>query len=274
MNERPLGGKMANLLNRLRDIAFPDGEFIHDLRATYFALRLWIGGIGVGLPFVLVIGGMWVGVRWDDMTSISAFYWLRPEMGDDPVMRVWFVGALWAIGFGLIIYEGYGRLEDWLLNFAGGALLLVALFPMPWPPAPDQQESGSLGLNLSGRLHLHYVAAVTFFILIALVIWLCARTTLHKNLEAGVRKYWSAIYGLFAFAMILVPAAAIGFAGSGHSAIGIEAGGVIVFGTYWFVKTYELKYISHLEPTREGLPRMEWRGGELRVIPGLADRSN
>src|SRR5437879_9734892 len=122
---------MTTLEDRLRNFSFPDGELDSDVRRTYVALRLWLGGIGFFLPIILVSLGLSFGISWPRMTSISAFYWLREATGDNLPLLDWFVGSLCAVGMALIIYKVYGALGNWLLNAAGGPLIVVALEPCP-----------------------------------------------------------------------------------------------------------------------------------------------
>ena len=117
------------------------------------------------------------------MSSLSRFYWLSltPPVDANALLRNWFVGSLVAVGCCLIVYRGYGYLEDWLLNFAGLAGVIVALCPMPWP-----------GLH-SDRLNVHYTSAASFFLLIAATIWFCARDPLSQVNDPRVRARWAKI---------------------------------------------------------------------------------
>jgi hypothetical protein len=243
---------MANLEASIRKVLFPDGEFEQDVRRTYVTLRWWMGGIGALLPVVLVLWGRFVDdISWGDMHSLSAFYWLHRPTCETAPLRDYFVGSLCAVGISLIIYYGYGRLENWLLNFAGAAAIVVALQPMAWP-----EKAG-------GGISAHGCAAVVFFLLIAATIWLCAGKTLHERLDPKVVRRWKLRYRLLAIGMIAAPLASWAIAEKSHWTIWTEALGVWVFSTYWLAKTYELLNVSQLEPTDAPAPKLRWTGGKL-----------
>ncbi len=217
---------MAPFLETLRKSAFPAAGFNLDARYTYFWLRVGIALIGALLPIVVVIWGLFCAIAWRDMSSISAFYWLLSPDGGNPPARDWFVGSLCAVALCLILYYGYDRWENWLLNFAGFFLALVAFNPTPWPP----QESFTFSL--------HYVAAVTFFFLVAVSIWKCADITLVV-VPARVRPRWRSVYRVFSVALIAAPLFALAIGGH-HQTILVEAFGIWVFSAYWIVKTVEI----------------------------------
>jgi len=246
---------MTTLEDRLKRFSFPDGEFDNNVRRTYLALRLWVGGIGFCLPIVLVLWGLTREIPWHQMTSISAFYWLRTPTSDHPLLRDWFVGSLCAVGIALVIYKGYGLLENWLLNLAGLTLIVVALEPMPW----------SVTESTGGTFSVHGTAAVIFFLLIAATIWFCAGNTLHKGLDDQVRLRWLRIYKIFAIAMVAAPLVAFVVSKQGQWTIWVETLGIWIFSSYWFTKTYELLKVSEIEPMSKPAPKLKWVGGELRV---------
>jgi len=62
--------------------------------------------------------------RTDFQTSISAYYWTLD------LERNFFVGVLCAVGVFLLLYKGYNRLEDRILDLAGISAAGVAFFPM------------------------------------------------------------------------------------------------------------------------------------------------
>jgi hypothetical protein len=243
------------LFDRLKTLSFPDGEFDSDLRRTYFALRLWVGSLGFLLPFILVLAGLTHGIGWSRMTSISSFYWLSAPNAPDPLMRDWLVGSLCADGICLIIYEGYGRLENWLLNAAGVALVVVALRPMTWPSPNDNRLDFTV----------HGTAAFIFFMMIAATIWFCAGKTLPDDLKQ-VRARWLRIYRVLAIAIVAVPFIAFLLARDNQWKIWVEAFGVWIFSAYWFLKTYEVANVSKVEPIGGPVPKLRWIGGKLQRV--------
>jgi hypothetical protein len=246
---------MAGLEDRLKRLSFPDGEFDNNVRRTYVALRLWVGGIGFFLPIILVFWGLTHDIPWHQMTSISAFYWLHTPTSDNPPLRDWFVGSLWAVGIALVIYRGYGLLENWLLNLAGLTLIVVALKPMAWSVTDSARSTFSV----------HGTATVVFFLLIAATIWFCAANTLHKGLDDQVRLRWLRIYKIFAIAMLAAPLVAFVVSKQGQWAIWVETLGIWIFSSYWFTKTYELLKVSEVEAMGKPPPKLKWVGGELRI---------
>lgn len=246
---------MATLRDRLRALSFPDGEFDSDVRTTYLALRRSIGLIGWALPIVLVGWGLFRGIVWSRMSALSAFYWLSPPMSPNVPCRNWFVGSLVATGMCLIIYRGYGNLENWLLNVAGSALIVVAFNPMSWPPLHEDSW------------HVHGTAAIVFFLMIALTIWFCADDTLLGHLSKDTRTRWLRIYRAFAIAMVAAPLAAYLLARRDQRTIWVEVAGVWVFSTYWFVKTCELTRVSKVEPKGAPAPKLRRVGGRLEIAP-------
>lgn len=246
---------MTGIGDAMKALTRAPDQFDLDLRHTYFALRFATGILGLLLPLVLVGWGLVHDVAWDRMGSLSAFYWLSlsPPADSNALLRNWFIGSLVAVGICLIIYRGYGSLENRLLNLAGLAACAVALNPMPWPQSHDD------------KLHIHYTAAIIFFLLIAATIWFCARDTLAAIADARVRARWTMIYKIFAIAMLAVPLAGYLLAARDHQTIWVEALGVWVFSAYWFVKTHELSSVSMIEPSKGPAPRVRRVNGTLEI---------
>ena len=143
---------------------------------SYLSLRKAIGFIGLGLPFVLVIGKMLLnglGIQ----GSISDYYYTS--------MRNVFVGSLCAIGIFLISYRGFDKRD----RIAGALACLfavgVALFPTR--PGVDFTEAQ----KWIGRVHLTF-AACLFLTLAYFSLALFRRTapdrtmTLQKKQRNGV----------------------------------------------------------------------------------------
>jgi len=263
----------------LKAHVFPRDEFDKDVRHTYFALRWGLALIAISLPIVLVGWGWKIDhIPRSEMGSLSAFYWLPmkvdPPLTDCPhpytaPLRNWFVGSLTVLGACLIIYRGYRDKEDWLLNIAGGALIIVALSPMPWPPLYKPQ------------FDYHYAAAFLFFGMIAATILLCADDTLNaipkktpSAQHTWIRRFWKDptlwkwIYRSLAFLMFAAPFAVYLVAKEGWQIIGVEVAGAWVFAAYWIAKTIEVRYVSQVEPARGPAPDLKWDRGKLvRVEP-------
>jgi len=87
---------------------------------SYLYLSLGIGAIAVLLPILLMLAGGYEG-----HDSMSSYYTVEVWPARDVL-----VGSLCAVGVFLFLFHGLSRLENWLLNFAGIAVIAVALIPM------------------------------------------------------------------------------------------------------------------------------------------------
>ena len=162
---------------------------------TFLWLRIGIGAIGILFPFWLWgVGGAVYHLPLAD--SMSAYYhattWcMDPRSHSDASqcvghvllagagpMRDWFVGILFAIGVGLALIKGFSVWEDWMLTIAGALAVVVATNPMPWLPAADTGWD------------IHYIAAITFFVLIGLTIWFCSGKTLKFMPDIPNKEKW------------------------------------------------------------------------------------
>src|SRR3982751_140307 len=79
---------------------------------SYAYLRWGLVLIAVLLPPILYLGGKELAVVCLQ-NSMSAYYHATTT---GYAMRDWFVGSLFAVGAMLIVYKGYTKPEDWLLN--------------------------------------------------------------------------------------------------------------------------------------------------------------
>jgi hypothetical protein len=199
-----------------------------NMMRTYFTLRLGIVALSFALPLLLLVysvanfGGLVSG-------SMSAFY--------GGVMRDWFVGILWAIGFFLILYKGFSALEDWLLNFAGAFAVLTAMTPC-----------NCWGDEALAKSAAHTAFAVLFFACMVCVCLFCARDTITLLPEPADQARSRRAYYVIALLLFVSPLAAVGtayVAGAGDSRVFfIEWFAVWVFAAYWAVKSVEFKKTS------------------------------
>lgn len=233
------------------------------MMAAFLRVRLGVGIIGLLFPFVLWgVGRLYYGIPL--APSMSAYYHAtvdcrdphivatckaevthpdadRPDMTkiEDPPpgigpLRNWFVGGLFIMGACLFLIHGYSIWEKILLDVAGVLACMVALNPMPWKIA---RASG---------FPIHYVSAVSFFFMIALVALFCSRKTLHYFPHGPHRKRNVTSYKLAYLCLGLLMAASPITARifndvTGQSSVGfwMEAFGIIAFGAYWILKTFE-----------------------------------
>jgi ABC-type spermidine/putrescine transport system permease subunit II len=192
---------------------------------SYLYLSLGIGLIAVLLPVLLVIFG---GYRAHD--SISSFY--HDTVG--PTRDI-MVGSLCAVGVFLFLFHGLSRLENWLLNIAGIAIIAVALIPSP-------------GNTNYGSTLLHRGFAILFFLLIGIVAIFLSKGRI-KDIVSERKKHWFAgAYNVVGIAMIVMPLVAA-FVPSGHSVLLAEWAGIWSFSAYWFLKTAEYRLLLRIRWT-------------------------
>ena len=211
--------------------------------ASYKSLRFGVGGLAVLMPLVVWLVGLAHGVAWQD--SISDYYFALarevPAPGGPPLpaaaydfpVRGWFVGGVVAIAFCLFLYRGVSALENGLLNLTSLFAVGVALIPM-------RHDVFNPGTGLSP----HYVAAILMFLSMAAVSWFCARDTLDL-LPPDERPRYDRLYRGFGIVMAVFPFLGWGltaflFGNTTHAVFVIEAFGIVIFGTYWLVKTREM----------------------------------
>jgi hypothetical protein len=196
---------------------------------SYLYLSLGIGLVAIALPLLLMgLGG------YEIHDSMSSYYTIDVGSSRDIL-----VGSLCAVGVFLFLFHGLSSLENWLLNIAGFAIILVALIPMP-----------------TSEL-LHRGAAIVFFVLIGIVAIFLAKGRVDK-LPPRKRLIFKTIYNVVGTAMVVAPllATALEFAlGAGtHWVFWAELTGILSFSAYWFAKTAEYRLllrIRWLPPHRE-----------------------
>jgi hypothetical protein len=228
---------------------------------TYFSLRLGLVVLAFGFPFVLYGWGR-VAHGLDLQPSMSAYFWAAAaaEQCAASPMRTVFVGFLFAIAVGLHLYKGITRLENYLLNGAAFCAAVVATVP---ERLPKQEPFDTRIAELYARCPavkawalqqdwppIHYMAAVTLFVLLAIVAWACASHTLEYLPQDRDRVRYRRRYKALAIAMLAFPVPGLLVAWIvGRTAdwvFFVEAAGVLTFGLYWLVKSRELS-LSHLE---------------------------
>lgn len=253
-------------------------ELQEHVASTYWWLRFGLGIVALAFPIVLTVAGWgWYGVPLQG--SLSAYYLAEPSPelqgqtwraqlaridwvpikyflfyvgqteAENP-MRSWFVGALFVIGVVLVLYKGFSRQENRLLNFAGLSALGVAIFPTGY-------DCGTDCLSFT----LHGIFAVLTFAFTARVAWCCSSDTLDRlpGLPEPRRKilgveiprwlYWDAgtferLYRLCVIGMVGLPAIVVVF----HGLLGVSNIYILIaewialwfFAAYWILKSCEL----------------------------------
>jgi hypothetical protein len=147
-------------------------------RKSFLKTRVVIGVIGVLLPIVLVGGNRVVFGQSDLLPSLSGYY--------HSDMRNWFVGSLWAIGSGLLVYLAARRnLADSVISFVAGLLAVgVALFPTN---APDTVPT------IIAKLHVAF-AALLFVLLGVICFRFGNRDGKREDRTTRWRNWWRWIH--------------------------------------------------------------------------------
>ena len=196
-------------------------ELREHMLATYFSLRIALALVGLALPVALLIIGMAMGLTSRPL-SMSEYYTEGGRLARDV-----FVGGLFAVGFLLWVYKGYGKGENVLLNIAGGMAILVALVPT----CPD-----------CAARPWHIGFAVTFFICIGCVAAFCNENTLEylRQTNPHRAKVFKKVYSVAGTSMVVGPLLAY-LAAPSEKIFWAEAAGIWVFAIFWIVKTFELR---------------------------------
>lgn len=237
----------------------PEHLDTHILR-SYSVLRWCMSILGFILPLLLVISGLnswwWIPAPLEVQNSLSAYYHAGSSCTAlHGVYRDLFVGCLAMIGVCAVIYSGFGKLENWLLNIAGICLVGVAFFPMGWPESQvlatcqatagfqEFEPSKLLGLPLA----IHFIAAIVFFIAIMVVNICTAMDTVNLIEDDGKKAFWTAIFKVARFLMpISIGLVLLLRLATGTSIIGdrlilwIEWAGIWAFSLYWLLKSIEI----------------------------------
>jgi hypothetical protein len=196
---------------------------------SYLTLRKVVGLLGTALPFVLFLGGLLIFGR-PLQSSMSAYYYTQ--------MRDVFVGTLWAIGFFLLSYQGYGLADSIAAKLACVFAVGVSLFPT----TPDLMITPAQ--QTVGYVHAGFAAAM-FITLIYFSMVLFTKTsaskkpTRRKRLRNKVYVACGIVMAICIFVAVLQ--AALPQFGvtvlNGHSLLfWMEAFSIVAFGVSWIVK--------------------------------------
>lgn len=225
------------------DARMPSEDPLYDsIASSYFTLRMGLAALALAMPIAL-----WIGAGAHHLQhSLSAYYHFSQDRAGTfgaGTMRDWFVGMLWAVGVFLLLYRGYSRVEDRVLDVAGIAAVLIALFPMDWPE--------NTGATRSGHATVHYLAAATFFTAIAYVCVFRAHDTLSILKDPVRVRMFRAAYRLLGTLMVGMPlgiflaSRVAPVAGQGWL-FWAEVAGVYAFATFWLVKSREIWEIENI----------------------------
>lgn len=189
---------------------------------SYLYLSLGIGLIAVLLPVLLVIAG-----GYSTHDSISSFY--HDKVG--PTRDI-MVGSLCAVGVFLFLFHGLSKKENWLLNFAGVAIIAVALVPSP-------------GDTDYGNALIHRGSAIIFFVLIGIVAIFLAKGRIKDIKDERKKRWFAAAYNVAGTAMIALPLIVVLLQEflDGRAVLWAEWAAIWSFAAYWFLKTLEYRLL-------------------------------
>ncbi len=196
---------------------------------SYLTLRSAIGILGMSLPFLVSLGARFIfdtGLQ----SSISAYY----HTG----MRDVFVGVLWAAGFFLFSYRGYGLMDE----IAGKLACLFAVGVSIFPASPDG-ATDPVVVRI-GIVHFIF-SGLLFLTLIFFSFFLFTKTDPHRT-PTPRKLMRNRIYRVCGLVMLmyvillgvytaLPPDLAAVFAVY-HPIYWLEAFAIFTFGVSWFTK--------------------------------------
>ncbi len=230
----------------------PNNEKLRNsITKTYLALRWGMVGIGLVLPFFLLVVDQWVTT--DPLPdSISGFY-------HTPLRDV-FVGALATTGAFLVLYKIFTPLENWLLNFAGISVILVAMLPCAVPdglPPADHTFPTA-----------HKICAIITFACLGAVAMFCAKKSLDESMLSKKQlTFFRVVYPTIGVLMAALPGVVALFDAAGMADLfWVESAGLWVFSAYWAAKTIEFGITGAEKKAITGsarpLPDRAGEGGE------------
>lgn len=202
--------------------------FTRQAVTSHVFLSFGMGIISFLVPIALPLAG-----GYDGHYTISYFYYVSD------LSRNLLVGGLCATGAFLFLFRGLSRLENWLLNVAGAAVIGVALIPMP-----NNQANKSLTP--------HAALAMLFFACVAIVAIGLSKGRIKYIIYPPIKRRFAMAYTAAGAAMIVMPAIVLaihwlgGRAEQSHTIYWVEAFGIWSFAFYWFVKTQEYRLLLGL----------------------------
>lgn len=212
------------------------------LALGFLGVRKAIGLIGLFLPVVLLVGGIFV-FRMGQQPTMSDYHGTG--------MRDVFVGLLCAIGVFLWAHQGFRAEDFYASQFAGTFALVVAVFP-----------------NTGPTKIVHFAAAALFFATLALMsMVLFTKSSKDKVDQPAGKRHRNAVYvacgwGILA-CLALIAAYTLWFKNSAGSfadvgiVFWIEAFAIWFFGIAWLVKGEALRSGMVPRPVKEYFARGE-----------------
>jgi hypothetical protein len=217
---------------------------------SYLILRMFVGLLGVALPFVLVLVDK-VAFHGSPFPrgSLSAYYYSG--------MREVFVGTLSAIGVFLIAYKVAERnLDNTLSAVAGFAALVIPVFPTRRPSHTIQLTPLQDLLGESVVKEIHFIASVVFLASLAVMSFFFGKREGARPPREGARspKFWQWFHwtcaGLIAAALAWMGVTAL-VGGPSRSVLIGQTVSAWAFGASWLMKGLELDMLFGRPRARE-----------------------
>ena len=194
----------------------------NDQIISYYGLRILIGAAGVLLPFLLIIGNLIASSSLKIEFSVSDYY-------DNGTAGDILVGILFVLGFFLMSYKGYDRIDSRAANLGCVFALGVALCPT---------TSSNYVVHI-----MHFVFAVllfSVFIFFSLYLFRKSDTRKGVNKQKDKRNVVYLVCGIvmtaaiagIALSMLVFKAAASQY----HLVFWFESLALIAFGISWITK--------------------------------------
>jgi hypothetical protein len=194
---------------------------------SYLTLRSAVGGIALGLPFILAIP-WWIFRNHVIESSISGYYYTG--------MRNFFEGCLCAISMFMLCCRGYDCKDEILGRISAVFALGVAFFPTRpnGCATPTQRVIGDV----------HYASAAGLFLTLALFcLWLFRKTANKATMTRG-KRYRNKVYMACGIAIIASMLAIIvltlanvkHLVGDLSPMFCFETTALLAFGIAWLVK--------------------------------------
>ncbi len=163
---------------------------------SYKLLRKLIGWLGIGLPFVMVIGAAIVNCR-DIEPSISDYY----HTG----MRNILVGILCAVALFMFAYKGPEKIDSYLGNAACIFALGIAFFPTYVVSSSCTTDcSNNCSAYANWISDMHFISAFLFFVvLIVFSLFLFTRSNQPKSLQSVQKRKRNTVYHWCGYIMIV-----------------------------------------------------------------------
>jgi len=218
---------MIEMKSSKRDIAL-----IH----SYLSMRRMVGILAIGLPFIIVLGGL-VETGSIIQGSLSSYYYTN--------MRDFLVGLIFAVAIFLISYKGYELIDDIVTNLSG----VFALGIIAYPTSMFSNQVVRVGVFQTPddvSQYIHLVFSILFLLSLAFnSIFLFTR---HSGNPSREKKKRNKIYASCGIVMVLSVIGMVTyivfyshtFLAKGRPVLIFETIALISFGVSWLVKGHTL----------------------------------